>query len=271
MIENNLILINRSDDQPTHLSHAWKTLSTPDLAIASKIFKRYVTGRFTPSWEAATTCGSTESDTDRTNHLSEERTQWNYKKADWSKFQKLTDVLCRNLTLTTARTSAPVSSSWLTAYFSQQSRSSPKTKQQQCFHGQLTETRKRLEQLPSPERAILYNKERTPDEEKTKEACKSWQEKIGSLNMEKDTQKLWNLTNALNDDHSIPKEQSFWRKVPRSSRTRRQPTCLQIASDRTAYLISQGRNKQTSEWRPRNSYRNNLQPPAWHLSSPSMS
>ena len=36
MIENNLILINRPDDQPTHLSRAWKTLSTPDLAIASE-------------------------------------------------------------------------------------------------------------------------------------------------------------------------------------------------------------------------------------------
>ena len=49
MIENNLILINRPDDQPTHLSDAWKTLSTPDFAIAEKIFRRYVTGRFTPS------------------------------------------------------------------------------------------------------------------------------------------------------------------------------------------------------------------------------
>ena len=36
MIENSLILINRPDDQPTHLFRAWKTLSTPDLAIASE-------------------------------------------------------------------------------------------------------------------------------------------------------------------------------------------------------------------------------------------
>ena len=34
--EESLILINRPDDQSTHLSHAWKTSSTPDLAIASK-------------------------------------------------------------------------------------------------------------------------------------------------------------------------------------------------------------------------------------------
>ena len=36
MIENSLILINRSDDQPTHLSYVWKTLSTSYLAITSE-------------------------------------------------------------------------------------------------------------------------------------------------------------------------------------------------------------------------------------------
>ena len=57
MIENSLILINRPDDQHKHLSHAWKTLSTPDFAISpAKTSRRYVTGRFTPSWEAVTTC-----------------------------------------------------------------------------------------------------------------------------------------------------------------------------------------------------------------------
>ena len=71
----------------------------------------------------------------------------------------------------------------------------------QCLHDQLAEARKRLEQLPSPEYAILYNKARAAfDEEKNREARKSWQEKTGSLNMKKDTQKLWNLTKALNDD-----------------------------------------------------------------------
>ena len=70
---------------------------------------------------------------------------------------------------------------------------------------------------------------------------------------------------------SMPQEQSFWRKIPISSHARRQPTCLQTVSERTAYLISQGRNKPTSEWRPSNNYINNLQSPAWHLSFPSMS
>ena len=52
-----------------------------------------------------------------------------------------------------------------------------------------------------PEHTIFYNKARTAfDKEKNKEARKSWQEKTGSLNMAKDTQKLWNLTKAPNDD-----------------------------------------------------------------------
>ena len=52
-----------------------------------------------------------------------------------------------------------------------------------------------------PEHTILYNKARTAfDEEKNKEVRKSWQEKTDSLNMERDTQKLWNRTKALNDN-----------------------------------------------------------------------
>ena len=41
--------------------------------------------------------GSAENDTDRTDHLSEEGTQLDYQKADWSKFQSLTGVLYREL------------------------------------------------------------------------------------------------------------------------------------------------------------------------------
>ena len=52
-----------------------------------------------------------------------------------------------------------------------------------------------------PEHTIHCNKARTAfDEEKNIESRKSWKETTGSLSMEKDTQKLWNLTKALNDD-----------------------------------------------------------------------
>ena len=88
----------------------------------------------------------------------------------------------------------PVSSSWLQATKQAIPRGRRKdykpywSNHLQCLRDQLTEARKRLEQLPSPEHTILYNKARTAfDKEKTKETHKSWQEKTGSLNMEKDT------------------------------------------------------------------------------------
>ena len=46
----------------------------------------------------------------------------------------------------------------------------------------------------------FYKARTTFEEEKIREACKLWQEKTGSLNMDKETQTLWDLTKSLNDD-----------------------------------------------------------------------
>ena len=98
MIENSLIPINRPDDQPTRLSRAWKTLSTPDLAIASediqKICDREVYTQLEGSDHLPVLLKVTL--TEQTTSQKKEPS-WNYKKTDWSKFQNLTDVLCREL------------------------------------------------------------------------------------------------------------------------------------------------------------------------------
>ena len=98
MIENSLIPINRPDDQPTCLSRAWKTLSTPDLAIASediqKICDREVYTQLEGSDHLPVLLKVTL--TEQTTSQKKEPS-WNYKKTDWSKFQNLTDVLCREL------------------------------------------------------------------------------------------------------------------------------------------------------------------------------
>ena len=113
MIENRVIFINRPDDQPTHLSRAWKTLSTPDLAIASEDFQQIC------DRETYTQLGGSDhlpvllkvTLTEQTSSQKKEPS-WNYTNSDWSKFQNLIDMLCaENLTLTAARTSTPVSSS----------------------------------------------------------------------------------------------------------------------------------------------------------------
>ena len=98
MIENSVILINRPDDQPTHLFCAWKTLSIPDLSISSKDIQRIC------DREACTQLGGSDHLpvllkvilTEQTTSQKKEPS-WNYKKADWSKFENPTDVLCRKL------------------------------------------------------------------------------------------------------------------------------------------------------------------------------
>ena len=98
MIENSVILINRLDDQPTHLFCAWKTLSIPDLSISSKDIQRIC------DREACTQLGGSDHLpvllkvilTEQTTSQKKEPS-WNYKKADWSKFENPTDVLCRKL------------------------------------------------------------------------------------------------------------------------------------------------------------------------------
>ena len=182
------------------------------LPLQARIFRRYVTGRFTPSWEAATICRFYWKWHWQNRPPLRRRYPAGTTKRQTGPSSKTWLMCCaENLTLTTARTSTPVSSSWLNAYSRQQSRPSPEAEGRTTSptgvtiysapHDQLTEARKRLEQLPLPKHSILYSKVRTTfGEEKIKKARKSWQEKTGSLNMEKDTRKLWNLTKALNGD-----------------------------------------------------------------------
>ena len=42
MMDNNLVLINMTHDKPSHFSWAWKTASTPDLAIATEDIQKRV-------------------------------------------------------------------------------------------------------------------------------------------------------------------------------------------------------------------------------------
>ena len=100
------------------------------LLSQARIFRRYVTGRFTPSWEAATTCQfhwkwhwQSRPPLRRRNPTGTTKRQTCPSSKTW-----LT-CCAENLTLTTVRTSTPVSSSWRTAYFKQQSRPSPEAEE----------------------------------------------------------------------------------------------------------------------------------------------
>ena len=252
------------------------------LLLQARISRRYVTGRFTLSWEAATTCRfywkwhwQNRPPLRRRNPAGTTKRQTGWSSKTW-----LT-CCAENLTLTTVRTT-PVSSSWRTAYSRQQSRPSPEAEERTTSLTGATTYSASMTNLQKPENDLSsFLRQSTPSsttrqglfltKKRTRKPASHGKKRLAHSTWRKTHrssgiwQRPWMVTS------SMPQEQPFWRKVPRSSQERKQPTCLQTVSERTAYLLSQGKNKQTSEWRPRNNYRNNLQPPAWHLSSPSMS
>ena len=61
-----------------------------------------------------------------------------------------------------------------------------------------------MEQSRSPENIQRHHNTRESfNQQKKAETQRSWNEKTSSLNMEKDTTKLWNLTKTLNEDTGI--------------------------------------------------------------------
>uniref|UniRef100_A0A0B7BUH5 Uncharacterized protein n=1 Tax=Arion vulgaris TaxID=1028688 RepID=A0A0B7BUH5_9EUPU len=60
-----------------------------------------------------------------------------------------------------------------------------------------------MEADPTDENVTLHNKTKAIfTKEKKKSMRDSWHEKTASLNLEKDTKKLWNLTKTLNGDRT---------------------------------------------------------------------
>ena len=213
MMDNGLVLINRPDDKPTCLSRAWKTLSTPDLAIATDDIQKVCTR------EVANQLGGSDH---RPVLLQLHQTgstwtgckepSWNYKKANWTKFREQNDKLCReNGPMNTEDINLNVDR-FTTAILHSAKQSIPRGRRKdykpfwsdrlQELHEQLSTAREDLENERSPETIRAHNKARALfDEEKTKETRRAWHEKTESLNMEKDTGKLWKLTKVLNKDH----------------------------------------------------------------------
>ena len=70
------------------------------------------------------------------------------------------------------------------------------------LHKQLSEARERMERNPMDQYVVRHNQVKNAfEEKKLSQTRRSWHEKSASLNFEKDTQKLWQLTKALNEDN----------------------------------------------------------------------
>ena len=73
--------------------------------------------------------------------------------------------------------------------------------QLQELHSTASRLRETMESCPTDENTAAYNKAKAEfTRQKLQQTCAAWHEKTSSLNMEKDTGKLWKLTKLLNGE-----------------------------------------------------------------------
>lgn len=209
MMENNLILINQADDKPTCFSRAWKTTSTPDLAIATEDIHKLT------SREVSTQLGGSD-------HLpvilnisslgcTERNMQpsWNFKRANWTLFAEKADHHTKDIKCASDLNKNV--QKFTDAILQAAKQTIPRGKRRhylpywsdtlEHLHSKMDHAREVMEQLPTPENLARHNNAKEAfNQRKKTELQKSWNEKTSSLNMEKDTSKLWKLTKALNED-----------------------------------------------------------------------
>ena len=99
-IDKNLLLLNKPSDPPTFWSRAWKTSSSPDLAFATEDLEKNTTravqdqlggSDHRPILLKIHNSGSVGG------RSKCREPSWNYKKANWTKFEDLTSKFCNEL------------------------------------------------------------------------------------------------------------------------------------------------------------------------------
>nr|KAG5710959.1 hypothetical protein BaRGS_013693 [Batillaria attramentaria] len=209
MMEKQLTLINQPDDKPTCYSRAWKTLSTPDVAMATDDIHRITTRT------VQTQLGGSDhlpvilnisTEGCRTHSM---RPSWNLKRANWEHFSHKTDTLTNAV-----EESADLNKNvklFTTAILQAAKETIPRgkrkdyiphwSKEVDTLHTKLSKARETMEQNPTPENTQAHNQLKEAfNQLKTKETRNTWQEKTANLNMETDSRKLWNLVSTLNEE-----------------------------------------------------------------------
>nr|KAG5705581.1 hypothetical protein BaRGS_034779 [Batillaria attramentaria] len=211
-ISNQLILINKPEDPPTYYSRAWRTTSTPDLALATddlhSIAQREVCDQLGGSDHRPVIITIQRQ---LEIHPSRLPASWNYKKANWDLFKQEADRRTSSLTLSRQdinKNAKDFNQAVLEAaqaaiprgrrknyrpYWSPELDSLQKT---------LNEARDLMESSPTDENVEAHNRARALfTKEKLQATRRSWHDKTASLNMDTDMQGLWKLTKKLNDDN----------------------------------------------------------------------
>jgi len=211
IITNQTVLINKPSDPPTFYSRVWHTTSSPDLAIATddiqKITEREVCSQLGGS-DHRPVILTIQRQVNREGKLPP---SWNYKKANWDLFKKLTDSNASNIQVSKLNVDK-ASNLLTTAVLNAAHKSIPRgcrkdykpfwNEELDDLHKQLSGAREQMELDPSVKNIASHDMRRaTFEQKKTELIQESWQDKTASLNFEKDTKKLWQLTSVLNDDN----------------------------------------------------------------------
>nr|KAG5704568.1 hypothetical protein BaRGS_031832 [Batillaria attramentaria] len=166
LIDNQLILINQPDDKPAYYSRAWKKTSTPDLAMATEDLQkqttRVVSDQLGGSDHLPIILHIADKKASTDHHR--KHASWDFKRADWLKYQHHAEDLC-NVTFTEDMNTnvKRLTESILTAA----KRSIPRgfrkdykpywSKRLATLHQQLSEARTCMEQNPSSETTARHN------------------------------------------------------------------------------------------------------------------
>lgn len=210
--ENHLILVNDPTDTPTFYSRRWHTTTTPDLAFCTDDIHQKISRKVCDQLGGSDHRPVMLSIAETTTPVHAQLPRWNYKKANWSKFEARTNEITRDIEIE-GKNINNVVKALNTGILKAAKDSIPRgvrkdykpywSNEIQATHDALTQAREDAELNPSQENNIKLQKCKAKHL-RTKLECqrKGWREKTSSMDMEKDTKKLWNLTKALNDEGS---------------------------------------------------------------------
>jgi ribonuclease HI len=212
-IENTVILLNDPEDPPTFFSRRWISTSTPDIAFATEDLSRKTT-RKVESQLAGSDHRPVLLAINLQYRPSNPKTfpRWNYKKADWDMFANLSDEYCKGLKADDYNVNRVIRN-FNQAVLKAASETIPRgarknyrpywTEELQELEDEVSRTRDEVEKDPTPENNIAL-KACTAKYKKayTQAARTSWRNKTEQLNLDKDGNKLWKLTKAMNDEET---------------------------------------------------------------------
>ena len=210
-IENNLLLLNDPDDPPTFFSRRWLSTSTPDLAFATediskkttrKVLSQLATSDHRPVLLAINLQYKPKN----------QKTfpRWNYQKADWVLYSQLSDDYCKKVKTNDYninRANQGLTQSILQAASETIPRGARKnyrpywTEELQNLEEEVNKAREEVEQNPTPENNTTFKASSAKFRNTyTETARESWKKKTESLNLDRDGNKLWKLSKAMNDE-----------------------------------------------------------------------